>query len=221
MKYVIAALIATASAQNPNYIIDGATAERAQGQVLNATRDAAHFVENDLGPNFETWWNDQGATEREFAQAAQHFENESAQNWRNFENRAHAGNYDQKIENIARQIDDALAGLDQNARSNGYYFRRQARAQTNLWSVGMTSTKTAAVNAKLQKVAQDAMALGNDPVYGPFIQQHQEILMNDIEVALNKYSAVMEAKYNSDPAFKAKVDAYIVSSSALGEELDN
>ena len=85
----------------------------------------------------------------------------------------------------------------------------------------MTSTKTAAVNAKLQKVAQDAMALGNDPVYGPFIQQHQEILMNDIEVALNKYSSVMEAKYNSDPAFKAKVDAYIVSSSALGQELDN
>ena len=72
---------------------------------------------------------------------------------------------------------------------------------------------------KLQKVAQDAMAFANDPVYGPFINQHQTVLLNDIEAALVKYQAAMEAKYNSDPVFRAKADAYVASEMALGNEL--
>ena len=95
------------------------------------------------------------------------------------------------------------------------------RARTQqLWSVGMTATKTAAVNTKLMKVAQDAMAFANDPVYGPFIEQHQTVLMNDIDAALIKYQAAMEAKYNSDPVFRAKADALVASDMALGDELN-
>ena len=43
-------------------------------------------------------------------------------------------------------------------------------APQQLWSVGMTASKTAAVNQKMQKVAQDYMAFASDPVYGPFIE---------------------------------------------------
>ena len=96
-----------------------------------------------------------------------------------------------------------------------------AAAPTGLWSVGMTASKTAAVNTKLQNVARDAMALGNDPVYGPFIEQHQAVLFQDIDAAFTKYQSAMEAKYNSDPAFKAKCDALMVSEMDLGNELDN
>ena len=84
----------------------------------------------------------------------------------------------------------------------------------------MTATKTAAVNTKLQKVAQDAMAFANDPVYGPFIEQHQTVLMNEIEAAFVKYQSAMEAKYNADPVFRAKADALVASDMALGDELN-
>jgi hypothetical protein len=40
-----------------------------------------------------------------------------------------------------------------------------------LWSVGMTASKTQAVNNKLKSVAADAMAFMSDPVYGPWIQK--------------------------------------------------
>ena len=85
----------------------------------------------------------------------------------------------------------------------------------------MTSSKTQAVNTKLQKVAQDAIAFGSDPVYGPFIEQHQTVLYNDIDAAFTKYMNAMEAKYNSDPVFRAKADAYVATEMELGNELNN
>ena len=94
-------------------------------------------------------------------------------------------------------------------------------APQQLWSVGMTASKTAAVNQKLQKVAQDYMAFASDPVYGPFLEQHQTQLYLDIDAAFTKYMTVMENKYNSDPVFRAKSDAYVATENALGEELNN
>ena len=94
-------------------------------------------------------------------------------------------------------------------------------APQQLWSVGMTASKTAAVNQKLQKVAQDYMAFASDPVYGPFLEQHQTQLYLDIDAAFTKYMTVMENKYNSDPVFRAKADAYVATEEALGEELNN
>ena len=92
---------------------------------------------------------------------------------------------------------------------------------TGLWSIGMTATKTQAVNTKMMKVAQDAMAFSADPVYGPFIEQHQTALMMDIEAAFTKYQSTMEAKYNSDPVFRAKADAFVASESVLGAEIES
>ena len=94
-------------------------------------------------------------------------------------------------------------------------------APQQLWSVGMTASKTAAVNQKLQKVAQDYMAFASDPVYGPFLEQHQTQLYLDIDAAFTKYMTVMENMYNFDPVFRAKADAYVASENALGEELNN
>mgnify|MGYP001036360396 FL=1 len=94
-------------------------------------------------------------------------------------------------------------------------------APQQLWSVGMTASKTAAVNQKLQKVAQDYMAFASDPVYGPFLEQHQTQLYMDIDAAFTKYMTVMENKYNSDPVFRAKADAYVATEEALGNELNN
>ena len=94
-------------------------------------------------------------------------------------------------------------------------------APQQLWSVGMTASKTAAVNQKLQKVAQDYMAFASDPVYGPFLEQHQTQLYLDIDAAFTKYMTVMENMYNFDPVFRAKADAYEASEIALEEELNN
>ena len=94
-------------------------------------------------------------------------------------------------------------------------------APQQLWSVGMTASKTAAVNQKLQKVAQDYMAFASDPVYGPFLEQHQTQLYLDIDAAFTKYMTVMENMYDFDPVFRAKSDAYVASENALGEELNN
>ena len=94
-------------------------------------------------------------------------------------------------------------------------------APQQLWSVGMTASKTAAVNQKLQKVAQDYMAFASDPVYGPFLEQHQTQLYLDIDAAFTKYMTVMENMYNFDPVFRAKADAYVATENALGEELNN
>jgi hypothetical protein len=60
-----------------------------------------------------------------------------------------------------------------------------------LWSVGMTYSKTQKVNAKMMEVAKSAMAFNDDPVYGPWVTKHQEILMGDILVALDKYEKKM------------------------------
>ena len=94
-------------------------------------------------------------------------------------------------------------------------------APQQLWSVGMTASKTAAVNQKLQKVAQDYMAFASDPVYGPFLEQHQTQLYLDIDAAFTKYMTVMENMYDFDPVFRAKADAYVATENALGEELNN
>ena len=126
MKYVtFAALIASATASNPNYIIDGAAAEQFQGQVLNATRDAGEFIENDLAPNVNQYIRDQKETEEELFEAMREYNRESDQNAYRFHERGVAANYDEKLGNIARQLNQALADIDRNARSNGYYFRNQ------------------------------------------------------------------------------------------------
>ena len=124
-------------------------------------------------------------------------------------------------ENMNQQMKRLEHSIKVLQASQNHTAPRVQRAGTQqLWSVGMTATKTAAVNTKLMKVAQDAMAFANDPVYGPFIEQHQTVLMNDIDAALIKYQAAMEAKYNSDPVFRAKADALVVSDMALGDELN-
>ena len=94
-------------------------------------------------------------------------------------------------------------------------------APQQLWSVGMTASKTAAVNQKMQKVAADYMAFASDPVYGPFVEQHSTQLYMDIDAAFTKYTMAMENKYNSDPVFRAKADAYVATEEALGEELND
>ena len=90
-----------------------------------------------------------------------------------------------------------------------------------LWSMGMTESKTQTVNKKLMQVAHDAMAFGEDPVYGPFIEQHQGILMQDLEKAFTKYDKTMQMKYFSDPKFKALADDMNHSLNNLGQELGN
>ena len=94
-------------------------------------------------------------------------------------------------------------------------------APKQLWSVGMTAQKTADVNSKLMKVAADAETFMADPVYGPFIQQHQMTLYTEVEAAFEKYMTVMENKYNSDPVFRAKSDAYVATEMELGAELND
>ena len=65
------------------------------------------------------------------------------------------------------------------------------------------------------------MAFASDPVYGPFIEQHQTQLYMDITAAFTKYSTAMDNKYNSDPVFRAKVDAFEDTEEALGNELND
>ena len=59
-------------------------------------------------------------------------------------------------------MDKALWELENNARQNGYYAKRNiASGNVKLWSVGMTASKTQAVNAKMMEVAKSAMAFAN------------------------------------------------------------
>ena len=120
-------------------------------------------------------------------------------------------------ENMNQQMKRLEHSIESLKRSN----RPSVAGTQQLWSVGMTAQKTADVNEKLQKVATDAMAFANDPVYGPFIEQHQTVLMNDIDAAFTKYMTAMENKYNSDPVFKAKADAYVATEMELGNELND
>ena len=214
MKY--ATLIALTATVSARYLVDGATAENVQDQVINAGEDAAEFMETDMIPNLDQYGREQEIVDQTWGQA-------SEKTFNDFVARGDAANYDAKLDNISRQIDQAMNDLEANVNANhraGNFARRTAGA-TKLWSVGMTATKTAAVNTKLQKVAQDAMAFGSDPVYGPFIEQHQTVLMNEITAAFTKYQTAMEAKYNSDPVFRAKADALVASDMALGNELEN
>jgi hypothetical protein len=73
----------------------------------------------------------------------------------------------------------------------------------------------------MMKVAQDAMKLGTDPVYGPFIERNQNVLAEDIEDAFTKYDQKMQFKYNTDPKFKALADKVTASSMDLGNSLGN
>ena len=79
-------------------------------------------------------------------------------------------------ENMNQQMKRLEHSIESLKRQN----RPSVAGTQQLWSVGMTAQKTADVNTKLQKVAQDAMAFSADPVYGPFIEQHQQVLMTDL-----------------------------------------
>ena len=208
---------------NPNYIINGTTAERVQGEFIEAGQKVGHWVEYSLAPNVEGFARDQERTERRLNDAVRRYQRESEENVEDFARRVDQSIDHQQLEQMGRDLDNAMWDLDREARRNGYYFRqrRAAPAATQLWSVGMTAEKTNAVNAKLMKVTQDAMALGNDPRYGPFIQQHQTVLMQDLDAAFTKYDSVMQAKYNSDPVFRSKCDAIGMSFDALDRELDS
>ena len=139
MKFsTLVALTATVSAR---HIIDGAVAEDVQDQLMDAADDIAEFAEHDLIPNLEQYDRDQYATQRQY-------ERESEQNFNDFVARGDAAGYDAKLDAIADQIDQAMRDLDNNARANGFARRRAAPAM-GLWSVGMTSSKTQAVNTKL------------------------------------------------------------------------
>ena len=213
MKFsTLIALTATVSAR---HLVDGDVAEDVQDQLINAGEDAAEFMETDMIPNLEQWGQAQEATDRAYNQA-------SESNFNDFVNRGDAAGYDAKLQNIDNQISQAMEDLENNINSNhaSLSFARRAAPQ-KLWSVGMTASKTAAVNQKLQKVAQDYMAFASDPVYGPFLEQHQTQLYLDIDAAFTKYMTTMENKYNSDPVFRAKADAYVATEEALGEELNN
>ena len=202
----LVALTATVSAR---HIIDGDVAEDVQDQLINAGEDAAKFMEEDMGPNLEQWGR---ATE----EADRAYQNVTESNFNDFIARGDAAGYDAKLQNIGNQLNEAMLDLEDNAHTN---LRRAAPQK--LWSVGMTASKTAAVNQKMQKVAADMMAFSSDPVYGPFIEQHQTQLYMDIMTAFTKYQTAMENKYNSDPVFRAKADAYVATVEALGAELEN
>jgi len=213
MKFsTLIALTATVSAR---HLVDGDVAEDVQDQLLDAADDAAEFMEEDMIPNLEQWGQAQEATDRAHQIASEN-------NFNDFVNRGDAAGYDAKLRNIDMQIAQAMDDLENNIEDNhdlGNFARRAAPQK--LWSVGMTASKTAAVNQKLQKVAQDYMAFASDPVYGPFLEQHQTQLYIDLDAAFTKYTNAMESKYNSDPVFRAKADAYVATEEALGQELNN
>jgi hypothetical protein len=179
MKYsTYVALTATVAAQpnakNPNYIISGDAAEAFQKDILQAGRDTKKFIKEDFGGNAKQWWNEQEANEIELQKALNEFNRDSENTFKDFVDRGDAANYDQKLDNIGKQLDNALWDLEKNANSNGYYARKNTRASpVKLWSAGMTASKTKNLNAKLMKYAKDAMKFGNDPVYGPFIMKNQ------------------------------------------------
>ena len=69
MKYsTYVALTATVSvnAENPNKIIDGAAFEAFQKDALQAGRDVAKLIDEEVVPNYNQWFNEQGDNEREF-----------------------------------------------------------------------------------------------------------------------------------------------------------
>ena len=210
MKF--ATLIALTATTSAKHIIDGATAEDVQDQLLEAGEDAAEFWDNDMGPNFDQAMGEQIVEDQAYQQR-------SEQIWNDFVARGDAANYDVKLDAIGQQIDAALRDLETNAHANG--FARRRAASTKLWSVGMTAQKTAAVNQKLIKVAADAETFYADPVYGPFIQQHQQVLFTDLEAAFTKYMTAMETKYNTDPVFRAKADASNALDMELGAEIED
>ena len=159
MKFsTLVALTATVSAK---HLIDGAVAEAVQEQFYNATMDAADLIEDELIPSLEQWDRAQQASERIYKNATE-------SNFNDFLQRG--SGYEAKLDCISNQLDEAIRDLEDNVHSNLYLRSRRAAPQ-QLWSVGMTANKTAAVNQKLQKVAGDYMAFASDPVYGPFIEQ--------------------------------------------------
>ena len=216
MKFsTLIALTATVSAR---HLVDGDVAEDVQDQLLDAADDAAKFMEEDMIPNLEQWGQAQEATDRAHQIASEN-------NFNDFVNRGDAAGYDAKLRNIDMQIAQAMDDIEDNIKDNhdlGNFARRAAPQK--LWSVGMTASKTAAVNQKLQKVAQDYMAFASDPVYGPFLEQHQTQLYIDIDAAFTKFTNAMESKIQSDPVFRYKSDHYqfyFFYEEGLGQELNN
>jgi hypothetical protein len=53
-------------APNPNKIIDGAAFEAFQKDALQAGRDVAKLIDEEVVPNYNQWFNEQGDNEREF-----------------------------------------------------------------------------------------------------------------------------------------------------------
>jgi hypothetical protein len=131
-----------------------------------------------------------------------------------------AANVDQKLDKLAMDLEGALKEVEGDYHSNGYYHGKRA-GPIKLWAVGATAQKTATLNAKMMKMARLADALGQDPVYGPFIEHHQQILLNDVMVAATKYDKTMQDKYMSDPVFKQKCDNYVDSLKVFGNEAMN
>ena len=98
----------------------------------------------------------------------------------------------------------------------------KAGAQFNaagLWSIGMNASKTKAVANKMEKLQKEAATLGSDPVYGPFIEKNQGVLVEELYVALDKYEKVMAKKYTTDAGFKKAVNQLKDSQEALDDEL--
>jgi hypothetical protein len=83
----------------------------------------------------------------------------------------------------------------------------------------MTSSKTNNVNGKLMKVAEDAIKCRNDPVYGPWIKNQQEILYEDLQTAIEAYDRKVTHKYNTEPKFRAYADKVKGSVTGLEHEL--
>jgi hypothetical protein len=61
--------------------------------------------------------------------------------------------------------------------------------------------------------------LGNDPLYGPWIEKQQALLTYDLEIAFKKYERKMYSKYHDDLKFRAMVDKVNGSALDLGDEL--
>ena len=164
-----------------------------------------------MGPNL-------GQLAKDVERNARAYERANEQDFREFVARGDRNDYARKIQNIQGQIDQAIWELERSANAN---LMQRDVPVLGLWSVGMNAQKTQAVNQRMMKVASDAMLLGADPVYGPFIQQQQALLMNDLQMALMKYDQVIQTKMAQDPVFASKLDNLVTSGELLDQELEN
>ena len=221
MKYAAyVALIASVSAGNPNYWVSGPELEKFQRSVNATAHGVKKVIKEDVKPNVESWWDTQYDIEMTYKKAEDQAWAESFDNLDTFDKNLQTTPFEDNLHKIDSDLERALMDIEADFHANGYY-HRYATGTQGLWSAGATPAKTAALNEKLLKAAQMAVALGEDPVYGPFIEHHQQILYTEVMVAVEKYESTMEAKYNADPVFKAKVDKLIAADIALGKEIES